>query len=55
MGLDTFGRVLGLGGKEYRAAISQAFAGPSAEVEFPFAGLSLFQMMSQTKRAVERP
>jgi hypothetical protein len=55
IGLDKYRTVLGLGGKEYRAAISQTFGGFGVKLEFPFAGLNLFQMMSQTKRAVEGP
>ena len=49
--LDLFPLVVGLGGKEYRAAVKEAFA--SSQVVFPFAGLPIGRAMSATKRAVE--
>jgi hypothetical protein len=38
--------VIGLGGKEYRAMLLEIFP----EIEFPLAGLGLFDMIAQTKR-----
>lgn len=49
--LDRFDVIVGLGGKEYRAAIQEAFAGTPVRLEFPFAGLPIGQMMQVTKRA----
>ena len=43
-------RVIGLGGREYREAISAAFA--TIEVNFPFAGLSLGHTMHAIKKAL---
>jgi cytoplasmic iron level regulating protein YaaA (DUF328/UPF0246 family) len=51
MGLNGYGEVIGLGGKEYRAAIEAAFAGTRVRLTFPFAGLKLGPAMSATKRA----
>ena len=53
-GLDRFDEVVGLGGKEYRAAIEGAFAGSAVRLRFPFAGLALGPSMSATKGATER-
>ena len=38
--------VIGLGGKEYRAKLQEIFP----KIEFPFAGLGLYEMVAQTKR-----
>jgi hypothetical protein len=50
-GLDQFPIVIGLGGKEYRLAIADAFQGLSVELNFPFAGLPIGKAMQATKRA----
>ncbi|MGM9322247.1 DUF6884 domain-containing protein [Deinococcus aquaticus] len=50
LGLDTFGKVIGLGGLEYRAAVAQAFEVISS-VTFPFAGLALGYSLQATKAA----
>lgn len=51
-GLDRVDTVIGLGGKEYRAAIEVAFRGTKARLLFPFAGLPLGKGMSAVKAAV---
>jgi len=51
MGLDRYSEVIGLGGKEYRAAAEAAFAGTRVRLAFPFADLALGPTMSATKRA----
>lgn len=51
-GLDRFEVVVGLGGKEYRAAIEQAFAGLPPRLAFPFAGLRIGKAMHETKQAI---
>jgi hypothetical protein len=48
-GLDRFDRVIGLGGKEYRAIVQTVFARVS--VEFPFAKLPIGRYMQAVKRA----
>jgi hypothetical protein len=53
LSLDDFPVVVGLGGKEYRAAIGRAFAGLPARVFFPFAGLPIGRSMQATKRAIQ--
>ena len=51
--LDRFETVVGLGGKEYRQAVADAFASTSAEIRFPFAGLrGNGDIMGQIKRAI---
>lgn len=50
--LDRFGIVVGLGGKEYRAAIEEAFAGTPVQLIYPFAGLPIGKTMQATKRAI---
>lgn len=52
LGLDRFAHVIGLGGKEYRAIIGDAFSDTSAELHFPFAGLPIGRAMSATKSAI---
>ena len=54
MGLDRYGEVIGLGGKEYRAAIKAAFDGMAVNLTFPFAGLPIGKAMSATKRSTIR-
>ena len=50
-GLDRYGEVIGLGGKEYRAAIKAAFDGMAVTLTFPLAGLPIGKAMSATKRS----
>ena len=50
--LDRFETAIGLGGKEYRAMVEQAFAGTGTELIFPFAGLPLGLGMQAAKRAI---
>jgi hypothetical protein len=54
MGLDQYAEVIGLGGKEYRAAIESAFRGTRASLEFPFSGLPLGKAMAAAKRSTRR-
>lgn len=44
--------IIGLGGKEYRAAIELAFAGVPARLCFPFSGLPIGRAMQATKIAI---
>jgi hypothetical protein len=50
-GLDQFSRIVGLGGKEYRTRLAEAFAPSGRVVEFPFAGLPIGRAMQAIKRA----
>lgn len=51
--LSRFQTIVGLGGKEYRDAVREAFAGLQVRLVFPFAGLSSQgQMQQMTKRAI---
>lgn len=50
--LDGYGRVIGLGGKEYRERITEAFAGTGLQPLFPFAGLPLGLSLAAAKQAV---
>ena len=52
LGLDRFSRIIGLGGKEYRAVLTRAFTGSAAELMFPFAGLPIGRAMQATNRAI---
>lgn len=52
-GLYSFEKIIGLGGKDYRERILDAFSLWSVDVYFPFAGLRLGYSMSATKKAVE--
>jgi hypothetical protein len=52
MGLNGFEVVIGLGGKEYRSVIEQAFTSSGAKLRFPFAGLDIMKMMQATKIAL---
>lgn len=54
MGLDGFEVVIGLGGKEYRSVIEQAFRSSGVELRFPFAGLDIMKMMRATKVALSQ-
>ncbi|MCP4886910.1 MAG: hypothetical protein GY904_09905 [Planctomycetaceae bacterium] len=54
IGLDNFTVVIGLGGKEYRAAITEAFEGSTVDLRFPFAGLPIGKAMQATKRAISQ-
>lgn len=49
--LSQYAVVVGLGGKEYRAAIEEAFAGTPARIIFPFAGLPLGRLLRATQQA----
>lgn len=49
--LIQFADVIGLGGKEYRAAILAAFEDTLIEPRFPFAGLPIGKAMQATKLA----
>jgi hypothetical protein len=51
MGLNRRSEVVGLGGVEYRAAITAAFEGTAVSLTFPFAGMSLGVAQGATKRA----
>ncbi len=51
MGLGRYEEVVGLGGKEYRAAIEEAFRGTPVTLRFPFSGLPIGKAMAATKRA----
>lgn len=50
--LARFGVIIGLGGKEYRNMVQQAFAPTQSHVVFPFAGLRIGEAMQATKRAI---
>ncbi len=50
--LDRYVDVIGLGGKEYRAAIVAAFEDTVIEPRFPFAGLPIGKAMQATKLAI---
>jgi hypothetical protein len=52
--LDRYAEVVGLGGKEYRAAIESAFRGTLVTLRFPFSGLPIGKAMGATKRAIGR-
>jgi hypothetical protein len=51
--LDEFPKIIGLGGKEYRAMIEQAFAPFGCSLAFPFAGLDIGSAVQATKRAIQ--
>lgn len=53
MGLGRYAEVVGLGGKEYRAAVEAAFRGTKVILRFPFSGLPIGKAMGATKRAIE--
>jgi hypothetical protein len=51
LGLNRYTDAIGLGGKEYRAAIEAAFSGTPVNLKFPFSGLPIGKAMGATKRA----
>jgi hypothetical protein len=51
--LDDAARIIGLGGKEYRAMIERAFASFPCSLSFPFSGLPIGLAMQATKRAIQ--
>ncbi len=51
-GLDGFDTMVGLGGKEYRAMVEDAFAGTRVSLRFPFAGLPIGKALQAVKQAV---
>ncbi len=53
LGLGEAQRVIGLGGREYRAMIKEAFAAFGCPVIFPFAGLPIGEIIQATKGAIE--
>lgn len=52
-GLAGFRTVIVLGGKEYRAAVREAFTAEPVTIVAPFAGLPIGKMMQATKGAIE--
>jgi len=52
MGLDRYSEVVGLGGKEYRRAVEEAFQGTPVTLRFPFSGLPIGKAMGATERAI---
>jgi hypothetical protein len=48
-GLGRYARIIGLGGKDYRAAIRAAFDGLDARLEFPTAGMKLGESLGFLK------
>ncbi len=52
LGLGEYDRVIGLGGKEYREMIREAFKDTPTRICFPFAGLPIGKAMGAVKRAV---
>jgi len=51
--LDEAPKVIGLGGKEYRAMIERAFAPLNCSLVFPFSGLPIGLAMQATKKAIQ--
>ena len=45
-------RAIGLGGKEYRLAVEEAFKSTSVDLDFPFSGIIIGKAMQAAKRAV---
>ncbi len=52
LSLNSFGVLIGLGGKEYREAMIAAFRDSKVRLQFPFAGLPIGKAMQATKRAI---
>jgi hypothetical protein len=52
-GLDTYSRVIAIGGEHYRRLLSEAFSKFKIEVHFPFAGLEMGRGMSAVKQALK--
>ena|SRR5437667_12008823 len=50
--LDRFERIVGLGGREYRAIVEEAFASLPVKICFPFAGLPLGKSMQAIRQAI---
>ena len=50
--LDRFTDVVGLGGKEYRFALEQAFHAKNVRLHFPFSGLQIGRAMRATNLAI---
>lgn len=53
LGLDQFGTLIGLGGKEYRLAIEQTFSSRSITLRFPFTGLPIGKQLQAVRRALD--
>ncbi len=51
--LNEYSLAIGLGGVEYRNAVTAAFDQFSVRIAFPFAGLPIGRMMQATKQAIE--
>lgn len=49
--LGRFDDVIGLGGRDYRAAIEHAFAATRVTLHFPFSGMTLGKSLQAAKRA----
>ena len=54
LGLDSYERVIGLGGAEYRRVVKAAFDGLGPRLEFPFGGTPLGKALRATKLATEQ-
>jgi cytoplasmic iron level regulating protein YaaA (DUF328/UPF0246 family) len=54
LGLLQFEEVIVLGGKEYRSAVEDAFAGSAAKLIFPFSGLTVGKAMHAVKQSLEQ-
>lgn len=52
MGLNRYEKVIGLGGKDYRAIVQEVFSGTGVTLLFPFAGLPIGEAMAATKQAI---
>lgn len=52
-GLFQYDPIIGLGGKEYRAAIETAFASRPVNLLFPFSGLPIGLAMQAVKKAIQ--
>lgn len=50
--LGRFTTVIGLGGRQYREAVEQAFAHTAVRLRFPFSGLPIGKAMQAAKRAI---
>ena len=50
---DTYERVIGLGGAEYRRVMKKAFGGLGFRLDFPFGGTRLGEALRATKLAAE--
>ena len=53
LGFDTYERVIGLGGAEYRRVMKEAFGGLGFRLDFPFGGTRLGEALRATKLAAE--